>query len=326
MFIRNFGPVLNAIPQPLWAGEDEGAGGAGAAGTSTETKTTDTPIVDGNGTVVDQNGSVDFDAGKTYAALDEDTRKWLQTKDLLSDPVKLAKSAREQEKLLGGMVKLPGKDATPEERDAFLNKLGRPATADGYEFTPPKDLPADLPYDAERASQLKTSLHALGLTKEQGAAIHDMYVKEIAGFAGGAAEQQQAKIQQKAEQATEALVKRWGPLDGDKAKANFEVAGRVFTDVPGGSELLAELQSIGLVGPDKTVLSEPVAVFLSNIGTALFTEDGVLRGRPDEIGNPFAAGEGFNLTQASKIVKEEPDRARSLIAAAGKKPSDFGLT
>jgi hypothetical protein len=324
MFIRSFGPVISATPQPLWEGE--GVDGAAPKGdTSNDVTKTDTSTADATGAKTDQNGSVSFDPATAYAALDEDTRNWLQTKGLDKDPAALAKSAREAERLIGDRVKIPGKDATQEERDAFLNKLGRPAKPEDYTFTVPKDLPENVPYDGERAKQLKTDLHKLGLTGEQASAIHDMYLTEITGILGGSAEHQAAQFREQAEKATEALVKRWGPLDGDTAKANFEIADRVFTDVPGGQELLADLKSKGFVGENKEVLSEALAVFLANIGNALFVEDSVLRGRNDEVGNPFADGEHFNLTKVMKIVKEDPDRAASLIAAAGKKPSDFGL-
>lgn len=325
MFTRNTGPVLNAIPQPLWAAEGAAAGGAAAGDTPAAGEQPGTPAAGGDGTVGDQNGSAAFNAGTAYAALDEDTRKWLQTKDLLNDPSKLAKSAFEQEKMLGGSIKLPGKDATQEERDAFYNKLGRPATPDAYEFKVPTDLPENLPYDGERAATLKKDLHSLGLTSTQAAAIHDMYVNEMVGSATGTVAAQQAAVAEQANAATDALVKRWGPLDSDTAQANFELADRVFTDVPGGQEFLAELQAKGFVGEGKVVLSEPIAVFMANLGGALFKEDSVLKGRMDVVGNPFSEGEHNNLTTQMNLVKEDPDRARSLIAAAGKKPSDFGL-
>lgn len=324
MFVRNHGPVLTAIPQPFWdAPNDAAAAAAATGGTPGAAVIADTPA---SGTVDDAtNGSGAFDHGTAYAALDEGTRNWLQTKDLLSDPAKLAKSAYEQEKMLGGSIRLPGKDATPEEKDAFYNKLGRPATPDGYEFNVPADLPEGLPYDGERAKALKAELHAKGFTKEQAAFVHDRYIAEITGMASGTAAAQQAEVTKQAEGATDALVKRWGPLDSDTAKANFELADRVFTDVPGGQEFLVELTKKGFVGENKVVLSEPIAVFLANLGGALFKEDNVLRGNPDSVGNPFSDGESNNLTAQMNMVKSDPDRARSLIAAAGKQPSAFGL-
>jgi len=314
---------MSFIPQPVWDAPGDATPGAAVGDTPAAGDAAGTPAADvGAG---DQNGSVAFDPVTAYAALDEETRTWLQAKGFDKSPVELAKAARSQEKMLGGAIKVPGKDATPEERDAFFNKLGRPDKPEGYEFKVPTDLPEGLPYDAERATKLKTDLHGLGLTKDQAAAVHDMYINEVVGGASGAAEKQAADNLAAAEKATDALVKRWGPLDGDTAKANFELADHVFNGVPGGQEFLTELTAKGFVGEGKVVKSEAIAVFLSNIGAALFMEDGVLRGNPTTVGNPFVDGEGENVTEQMRLAKSDPDRARSLIAAAGKKPSDFGL-
>jgi hypothetical protein len=313
MFIGKVGPV--------WSTEGGGGTGAGAGegegGAGTQNA--------GDGGAGDSGGSADAGAGTAFAALDEDTRGWLQTKGL-ADVDALAKSARESEKLLGSMVKLPGKDATPEEREAFLNKLGRPEKADGYQFTVPKDLPEALPYDGERAKVFAGKAHELGLTKEQAAGLHDWFMADSVNAFKGMGEANTAAMQQKGVDETAKLVKEWGPLDGDTARANFEIADKVFTQVPGGQEFLEELKSLKLVGPNKEILSAPVAKMLASLGTALYTEDGVLRGNADVIGNPFKKDDpGFNLTAAMKIAKEDPDRARSLVSAAGGKPEEWGL-
>lgn len=319
--------LLSSVALPVWdAPKDQGGGGADNGGNpnpppeGADTQSQQKPAEEGG-----QNGSAAFDPAKAYSALDPDTRKWLDTKDFANDPSKLAKSAHELEKMLGSSIRVPGKDATAEERDAFLNKLGRPEKPDGYQFTPPKDLPEGLPYDATRANKLKTDLHTLGLTQSQAAAIHDMYVSEVTGMHAQTQQQSAAQIEARATTATEALEKEWGPIDGERARANFEMADRVFTSVPGGQDFLAELTSLGMVGPNKEVLSVPLAKMLSSLGGAIFAEDNVLRGKRDIVNNPFADGEHNNLTMQMKLVKEDPDQARSFIAAAGKKPEDFGL-
>lgn len=314
MFIGKVGPT--------WAPDEEGAGGAGAGGEGAGKADTQNA---GDGGAGDGGGSADAGAGTAFAALDEDTRGWLQTKGLTGVDA-LAKSARESEKLLGSMVKLPGKDATPEEREAFLNKLGRPEKVDGYQFTPPKDLPEGLPYDGDRAKAFAGVAHKLGITQEQAVGLHDWFMADSVNAFQGMGEAQKAAMQQRGTAATEALVKEWGPLDGETAQANFEIADKVFTQVPGGQDFLNELKTLGVVGPNKEILSVPIAKMLAAIGTALYTEDGVLRGKTDVIGNPFDdKGASFNLTAAMKIAKEDPDRARSLITAAGSKPDAWGL-
>lgn len=322
MFTRKVGPIWAPGEEGNAGGGAEGAaaGGAGAAGAGE----TGTQNAGDNGAGA-SGGSADAGAGTAFAALDEDTRTWLQTKGL-ADVSALAKSAREGEKLIGGMVKLPGKDATPEEREAFLNKLGRPEKPDGYQFTVPKDLPEGLPYDGDRAKAFAAKAHALGIPQDAAAGLHDWFMQDSVDAFKGMGEASAAAMQERGAAETEKLVKEWGPLDGATAAANFEIADKVFTQVPGGPEFLAELQSLKLVGPNKEILSAPVAKMLAAIGTALYTEDGVLRGKPDVIGNPFdKKGASFNLTSAMQIAKEDPDRARSLMTAAGVKPEEFGL-
>lgn len=262
------------------------------------------------------------------AGLDADNREWLAKQGYdIANPDglgKLAKQVYAQEKLLGNAIRIPGKDATPEQRNEFLNKLGRPQTADGYEFVPPKELPAELPYDGERAKEFKTFAHSIGLTKEQASAVHDWAagnaVKDFQNLSKTKTEQQSAL----ASAETAKLVKLWGPLDGQTAQANLEMADR-FLEEAGGAEVKKELQQRGLLGEDKTVLSAALAQLFANAGMALYREDGKLTGQPDKIGNPFADGESQNVTEQMRIAKQDPEQAKSLIYAAGKKPEDFGL-
>lgn len=305
---------------PYFAADDEGAGGTGAEGEN-KGGTEDTGAGDKGG---DGDKGSAGSASDAFAALDEDTRGWLQTKGI-ADAAALAKSAREAEKMLGDRIKVPGKDATPEERDAFFSKLGRPEKPEGYEFAAPKDMPEGLPYDGERAGKLKEAAHKIGLTPEQAKAMHDLYVQDQIETFGALGEHKKGEMAAKAKAETDKLIEAWGPLNGEKAQANLELADRAFNDIPGGQEFLAELQSLGLVGEDKTVFSAATAKFLAGIGSAFFKEGELLRGSRDQVGNPFAEGDGFNLTEAGKIVKNDPDRARQLITAAGKKPEDFGL-
>lgn len=311
MFTRKTGPV--------WEIANEGTNGNDGTNDGKPEQGTLKPGDDG---YVAPEGSDADKTGNAFAALDEDTRTWLQTKGVDSID-KLAKSARESEKMLGDRIKVPGKDATPEELDAFYKKLGRPDKSDDYQFTVPKDLPKELPYDGERAAKLKVAAHKLGLNSEQAQAIHDLYIADQVEGLTGASQRTQALNTERATKATEEIKKLWGPLDGDKAQANFELADRVFTEVEGGQELLAELKTLGIVGPNKEILSPAIANVLAGIGGALFKEGDVLRGQNDIVDNPFADGKGENHTLQMKLVKTDPDRARSLIAAAGKNVKDF---
>lgn len=255
---------------------------------------------------------------------DEGTREWLSKKGVKS-VADLAERTREQERLLGSSIRMPAEDATEEERSAFLEKVGlaRPEKAEAYEFQVPEKLPEELPYDAERASRFKEKAHELGMTQAQAAGLHDWFtgetVSEFEGSQGAAAD----KIEERATAHTASLEKLWGPLDGDTAKANLEFADKAL--MVGGPELQIELQDLGVLGPNKEVLSLHLATTLASLGAAIYTEDGKINGNPALLDNPFADGEKHNLTNAMKIYKSDPGRALELIAAAGKKPEDFGL-
>lgn len=257
-------------------------------------------------------------------SLDEDTRDWLAKRGTktVEDAVK---TAYEQSKLLGNAVRVPGKDAKPEEVEAFYEKLGRPKTADEYDFRPPESLPENLPYDGERAKSFAGLAHKIGLSKAQAAAVHDWAVENAVNDFNGFSAQSAEERTTVAKAETAKLEKLWGPLDGDAMRVNLGFADKVIREL-GGDEVLSEFQRVGLIGSEgSVVMSAPIAVMLSKIGSALYKEDGVVRGRPDRIGNPFAEGDGFNVTAQMKIVREDKDHAMALIAAAGKKPEDFGL-
>lgn len=259
-----------------------------------------------------------------FAELPEDTRTWLEKRGV-KDPVSAAKLAYEQEKLLGNAIRVPGKDAKPEEVEAFLNKLGRPENVDGYEFKPPAELPEDLPYDGERAKTFASVAHKAGLTKAQAAAIHDWFVGETVNDYKGLAEQGSQRAAETAKTETEKLVKLWGPLDGQQMKTNLSFADRALRET-GGDEVLAEFQRVGLIGTEgNMILSAPIAVMMSKIGAALYKEDDVLRGDPGRLNNPFEEGAGHNITAQMQMIRQDEGLARSYIAAAGKKPEDFGL-
>lgn len=255
--------------------------------------------------------------------LDADTRTWLEKRGVkgVDD---LAKTAHEQSKLLGNAIRVPGKDATPEEREAFLNKLGRPEKVDGYEFKPPENLPETLPYDGERAASFKGLAHQIGLTQTQAAAIHDWAVTNTVEDFNSTTKVQTERNAEIAKGETAKLEKLWGPLDSDTMKANLAYADKAIK--VGGEDVLNEFKRVGLIGDTGgVILSAPIAQMMAKFGQALFKEDDVLRGNPARLNNPFEEGPHFNVTAQMKMIKEDHAGAMGLIASLGKKPSDFGL-
>lgn len=314
-------------------GEGAGAGGgadAAAAAAAAVAAATGEPGAGAGG--ANENGSVFALDNAAFTELDKDSRGWLAQQGYATDKgftpetvAKLAKQAREQEKLIGSSVRVPGPNATQEEKDQFLTKLGRPEKSDAYTFDVPKDLPESLPYDGERANGFKAVAHQVGLTAAQAAAVHDWYVgTAVEDFNGLSVAAQEQRTQQ-ARAETDKLVKTWGPLDGDTFKTNMELAHR-FIDTAGDASVMSELKRLGALSDDGMILSAPIAQLFAKAGTAFYQEDGVVRGKRTALNNPFdKASKDWNETQQMLMIKRDPETAYSLMAAAGVKPEDFGL-
>lgn len=298
---------------------------------------TPTPAADpaGKGSTVD--------AGKVNPLLelvgdDADTRDWLtKQSERAKDVPSLAKLAREQDKMIGeqakklgdaNVIRIPGKDATEAEIVAYKEKAGIPLTPEGYEFKAPKNLPEGLPYDGDRAKAFAAKAAELNLTKAQAQAVHDWAAENAIGDVTRSKEQSDAAKVETAKAETEKLKKIWGPMDGPTFKANAGFADKALMEV-GGQEALDEFQRVGLIGNEagqKIIQSAAIATMLAKFGQAIYKEDNVLHGDQGKLSNPFTPGPTENVTAQMQMIKSNRDQALSFIAAAGKKPSDFGLT
>jgi hypothetical protein len=257
-----------------------------------------------------------------FAGLDSGTLEWIG-KAGIKDVGSLAAKARNAESLIGNSVRVPSDDATAEDWQKFYAKVGRPEKADGYEFKLPDGLPEDLPYDAEFANEFKAWAHETGLTPKQAQALHDKFVGKTAGMTAAQREAMTASMNERAIKATEGMEKAWKAQAGTpEYQARLQFADRAIRNL-GGDALIEEMKSAGLMGADTTIYSPMLMDALSKVGEALYREDtfegGSHGGAAD---NPFATG---NLTQQMQVARSDPDRARRMAVAAGKKPSDFGL-
>jgi hypothetical protein len=82
------------------------------------------------------------------------------------------RAGMEAESKIGGMVGIPGKDATPEEKAAYLKKIGYdvPDKPEDYELT----LDKRLEQDPAEIAEFKATAKALGLTKDQAKSLYLM--------------------------------------------------------------------------------------------------------------------------------------------------------
>jgi hypothetical protein len=118
-------------------------------------------------------------------------------------PADLAKSWVGAQKLIGAdKVPLLNDKSTPEERDAFFNKIGRPEKVEGYKFEP---FPEGLG-NADREARFSNFAHKEGFTNTQANNARKFWAEEMQAEMGQMGEQ--TAEQQKATE-TE-LRKEWG--------------------------------------------------------------------------------------------------------------------
>lgn len=115
-------------------------------------------------------------AGQSVAG-DPASKNWLEglgdlgkdpSLQMFKDPASLAKSWVSAQKMIGAdKVVIPGKDASEEEMAAFYAKIGRPESADKYEYK----LPEGVQMDDNLAKSFKEVAYRAGLTARQAQAL-----------------------------------------------------------------------------------------------------------------------------------------------------------
>lgn len=175
-----------------------------------------------------------------------------QSKDLAS----FIKSANDTKSMVGAnVIKLPGADATDEERAAFLDKLGRPKAPDAYKHT--VQIPEGV-MDESILAHMRSKFHEVGLTEAQGNTILDEYL----GTLGKGVEQSEAMRLEAIEKGTTALRAEWG----EKFDNNVKTAQLAIRE-HGGEEILQKLEATGLA-------NDPVFIkFLYKAGVAMLDDD-----------------------------------------------------
>lgn len=286
---------------------------AAPAQADTATETTATATDNGSGGVV---------ANDWTAALDEDTRKtvgakgWKSPADAVKSYTELFRTYTETTQ---NALKLPAPDAPDAEWDAVFAKMGRPEKPEGYEFKLPDGLPDVFFYDDTAAQEFRAMAHEAGLSPKQAAKLHDKWVLSQAHKAATFAE----KMETQAREAHNALVKEWGDPDSESFKRYRELSNRAIRH-NGGDALLSELKSVGALGPNGEVRTPALAKMLAKVGTELYAEDSLYGGPGGGGPNPFS-DKTVNLTEQTRLIRTDPDRARALIRATGQDPSLWKL-
>ena len=186
-------------------------------------------------------------------------------------------------------VLLPGENATPEEREKFLNAIGRPESPDAYKLNEVEGLHESIKPTPETTAAFQAEAHKMGFTNEQANQLNGWYLKQVSAMAQ-AQEKADLEAMQKAETALRA---DWG----EKFEANKNMVAKMMLGA-GGEEAI---QALGDKANDPTVLK------------ALGKIAGLLN--EDQIGNL----KPVNTTAPGNESKEE---ALAKIAEFSKQMSD----
>ena len=278
-----------------YAPEDEGAGGGDAAGA---------------GGAGEENAFASSLTGEGFADFAKE-QGWNSADDAV-------KAYQDQRAGLEGMIKVPGEDASDEDRAAFAKALGVPDTEDGYQFSLPEKMPENVQYDENLAASFKAKAKEIGLTLAQAQALHDFQMEAVGTQANAFLEgQKQAEAEKtaKAEASHDALVKAWGKEGSESYNKNLALANRALSKMVPDGKLMEEFKSNGVFSEDGAVLMPHFAQALAGIGQTLYSEDGDLNGDTQTDENPWDA-DTFNLTKQGEIYKANPEKAERLKAAA----------
>lgn len=206
-------------------------------------------------------------------------------------------------------IRIPEKNATPEAWDEFLQKLGKPKEASGYEF-PMMDDPL---YDQGLLEEFKIIAHKVGLTKEQALMLHDEMIK-ILHLRKNFQNEQMLKNQ---ENTMMDLKKSWGN-DLDKNLSLAQKAAKYFglneetlqliENQTGSHQLLDTLKKIGhMLGDDTQLLHMQSQSFQYNAEDAKKKRAELTR-NPD-----FLAELMDKMHPNHKAAVEELDRLNQII-------------
>lgn len=199
---------------------------------------------------------------KTFHSLiqDETVRTHAQRYKTIED---LARGSLEARQVVSQSIRLPGENATDDERAEFRTKLGThfaiPETVEGYDYQAP-DLPDYLkPADGDGGlSERLAHYHGLGLNKEQVQGVLDHHFKDLVDSAAG---YNDALIQERQDKEVELRVK-WG---GDYDR-NVELSKRASATY--GTEGLNDFLTQTIVGGVQLANHPEIVEFFTNVAKA----------------------------------------------------------
>lgn len=151
---------------------------------------------------------------------------------------------------------VPDANSTPEDKEKFLNALGRPSTQDGYKLETPQGLHESIKVTPESTAAFNAMAHKHGLTNEQANGLNQ-HLMQIVNQATVDMEKRDNDAVQVAETA---LRQKWG-ADYDRNKSLvsdgiMKVGGQEAIDAMGGENGLG----------NNPVVLDTLAKILSQLG------------------------------------------------------------
>lgn len=153
------------------------------------------------------------------ADLPDDLKKTAERFASTADAVRAIESFRKRE----SQVRVPGKDASDEEKAAYRKAVGVPDKPDAYEFHNPEDL--EITDDIKASRQAWSArFHELGVPKETAKALSRFVLEDEQNHLKAQLDQDKAF----AKQQEDALRSEW---KGDEYDKNKTLANRAFKEV-----------------------------------------------------------------------------------------------
>jgi hypothetical protein len=173
--------------------------------------------------------------------------------------------AVEAQKMLGKSIRIPGDDATDEDRAKFQERLakavGRPETADGYEIVRP-EMPEGMGYNEDAEKALRDIAFRHVIPQAAVTELYDLYNKTVLG----AHQTSEADAMKRTEQAEAQLKKDWGK----DFKANMELNVRLLQQYAGSKKDQEALKAyFEETGAGDNV---PLVKFVNSLAQALIAE------------------------------------------------------
>lgn len=200
------------------------------------------PLLDEVKTIDSEDAAKQFITKNWQAALPEEALNDSIFKTL-KDPSEIFKSWKHgQETISKKGIIVPGENATQEEKEKFMNALGRPEKPEGYKLSEVKDLHPSIKVTPESQKSFLEAAHKMGFSNVQADQIYQWYLQQTTA----SLKNQEASQIESINQAKTALSQEWGK----DYEPNLKLASRLVEKV-GGKEAL---DAFGDLGSNPTVL------------------------------------------------------------------------